>query len=154
MGDPGLRRLGLAIRARRKAAGISQTVFAEMIGYDGQSSVSRLESGESDIPQSVLSRVAAALKTSPCQLWAEADGMAVPRQGADDDELFGILHAVTSAIATTPGAAEVLRAGLQDIGGQGQANTLLTLLGKPRSTSDARPGSKPRGVVGRSRRRS
>lgn len=68
-----LENLGYVIRRRRVAKKINQTRFAELIGYDGQSSVSRLEHGKQDVPAETLSRIAEALETRPSILWLEAE---------------------------------------------------------------------------------
>lgn len=66
--------LGSVIRRRRVALGINQTQFSDLTGYDGQSSISRIERGEQDIPAEKLERIAEVLRCRVAELWLEAEG--------------------------------------------------------------------------------
>ena len=59
------------LRKRRLELGISQAELAEIVGYRSRSSITKLESGISDIPQKKLRRLADALHTTPEDLIGE-----------------------------------------------------------------------------------
>ena len=61
------------IKNRRKELKISQDELAQLLGYTSRSSISKIESGENDIPQSKVKAFAKALKTTPGYLmgWEE-----------------------------------------------------------------------------------
>ena len=61
------KKVGLAIRGRREAIGMTQEKLAELAGIP-QSHVSRLERGKHAPTHLTIQRVAAALKTKPSQL--------------------------------------------------------------------------------------
>ena len=56
------------IRQRREELGLSQWELAQKMGYTSRSSISKIESGENDIPQSKIMAFAAALETTPSEL--------------------------------------------------------------------------------------
>ena len=53
------------IKARRKAAGLTQEELARLTGYTDRSSIARIEKGEIDLPQSKIKQFADALGTTP-----------------------------------------------------------------------------------------
>lgn len=59
------------LRKRRLELGISQAELAETVGYRSRSSITKLESGISDIPQKKLRLLAEALNTTPEDLIGE-----------------------------------------------------------------------------------
>lgn len=61
------------IKKRRIQLNISQQELAELVGYRGRSMVSQIESGNVDLPLSMIKRFADALKCSPAYLmgWME-----------------------------------------------------------------------------------
>ncbi len=59
------------LRKRRLELGISQGELAEIVGYRSRSSITKLESGNSDIPQKKLKLLAEALNTTPADLIGE-----------------------------------------------------------------------------------
>ena len=63
------------IKNRRKELKISQDELAQMLGYTSRSSISKIESGENDIPQSKVEAFAKALKTTTAYLmgWEEEE---------------------------------------------------------------------------------
>ena len=65
--------IGDRIKARREALGMTQEELADLLGYRGKSSVSKLESGQGDPGQSKVLAFARALKTTPAYLmgWVE-----------------------------------------------------------------------------------
>lgn len=56
------------IKARRKAAGLTQEELARLTGYTDRSSIARIEKGEIDLPQSKIKQFADALGTTPSVL--------------------------------------------------------------------------------------
>ena len=56
------------LRLRREELGLSQEELAQRMGYRSKSSITKLEKGINDIPQSKLEELAAALETTPAYL--------------------------------------------------------------------------------------
>jgi len=69
--DGQLIQLGVAIRSRRKSAGLSQEALADNAGID-RSHMGKIERGERNVSILNLSRVAAALHVLPSELLHEA----------------------------------------------------------------------------------
>jgi transcriptional regulator with XRE-family HTH domain len=65
--------LGLAIRERRRALGLSQDALAERSGLD-RLNVGRIERGERSPRLDTLARIADALDVRPWELLREAEG--------------------------------------------------------------------------------
>lgn len=65
--------IGDRIKARREALGMTQEELADLLGYRGKSSVSKLESGQGDPGQSKVLAFARALKTTPAYLMGWVD---------------------------------------------------------------------------------
>ena len=61
------------IRKRREQLNITQQELAERMGYTSRSTISKIENGENDIPQSKIIAFAKALNTTPAYLmgWTE-----------------------------------------------------------------------------------
>lgn len=57
--------IGARIKACRERIGLTQEELAKKIGYKDKSTISKIESGERDIPQSKIKAFADALGTSP-----------------------------------------------------------------------------------------
>ncbi len=53
------------IKARREELGLSQSELAELTGYTSKTSISKIESGRIDLPQSKIAIFANALRTTP-----------------------------------------------------------------------------------------
>ena len=53
------------IKARREELGLSQSELAELTGYTSKTSISKIESGHIDLPQSKIAIFADALRTTP-----------------------------------------------------------------------------------------
>jgi len=66
-----LARLGDAIRAARKAAGMSQEAFADAAGID-RSHMGKIERGERNLTFLNIARIAAALHAKPSDILREA----------------------------------------------------------------------------------
>ena len=62
---------GERIRLFREKKGLSQTELAKAAGYDSRSSISKIESGESDPSQKMLIRLAAALEVNASDLLSD-----------------------------------------------------------------------------------
>lgn len=56
--------MGARVRRQREAVGLSQEELAKRLGYGGKSSISRIESGLNEIPQSKMAGFASALDTT------------------------------------------------------------------------------------------
>lgn len=65
-------KVGKLIRTRRMELGLTQKELAERCGYTNKSTISRIESGERDIPVTQLKKIAAALGMEPEDLVVEA----------------------------------------------------------------------------------
>ena len=65
--------LSTRLRLRREELGLSQEELAQRMGYRSKSSITKLEKGINDIPQSKVEELAAALQTTPAYLmgWEE-----------------------------------------------------------------------------------
>lgn len=60
--------VGLRIKERRSALGLSQRDLAAVMGYSNHSTVARIEAGTVDLPQSKVAKFAEALQTTPAFL--------------------------------------------------------------------------------------
>ena len=60
--------LSTRLRLRREELGLSQEELAQRMGYRSKSSITKLEKGINDIPQSKVEELAAALQTTPAYL--------------------------------------------------------------------------------------
>ena len=67
-----LKRLGEAVRARRKSVGLSQEALADAAGID-RSHMGKIERGERNLTLLNLLKIAAALDGLPSDLLREAD---------------------------------------------------------------------------------
>lgn len=57
--------IGSNIRYYRRKAGITQVELSKMLGYRNYTSISKIESGQNDVPLSVLARMAEILGVNP-----------------------------------------------------------------------------------------
>ena len=83
------------IRQRREELGLSQWELAQRMGYTSRSSISKIESGENDIPQSKIKAFATALETTPSALMGWEVDSAAPAQGEGEigfDDFTYALH--------------------------------------------------------------
>lgn len=60
--------LYINIKKRREELGLTQTQLAELAGYADKTMISKIEKGAIDLPQSKISILAEALKTTPAAL--------------------------------------------------------------------------------------
>lgn len=65
--------IGKMIKERRIELKMSQRELADKMGYSNHSTITRIESGKVDIPQSKIAKFAEVLNTTPTQLmgWEE-----------------------------------------------------------------------------------
>jgi repressor LexA len=78
--------VGSRIKQRRRMLGLTQTELAEKLGYTDRSSISRIEKGNADIPQSRMAAFADALQTTPAFLLGWNDPVA--KKGANTLEVL------------------------------------------------------------------
>ena len=82
---------GVRVRAARVAAGLTQLELARAMGYSTRSTISRIESGDNQVPMDRLDALAAALRTTPASLLGQ-DGAAAepaaPQAAAPEDDPF------------------------------------------------------------------
>ena len=60
--------LSTRVRLRREELGLSQEELAQRMGYRSRSSITKLEKGVNDLPQSKVEELAQALETTPAAL--------------------------------------------------------------------------------------
>lgn len=67
--------IGERIKNRRQELGMTQSDLAKKLGYTDRASVSRVESGQIDLPQSRIVKFAEALRVSPSYImgWEDED---------------------------------------------------------------------------------
>lgn len=65
--------IGKNIKARREELGMTQRELAAKMGYSNHTTITKIESGKNDLPQSKIAQFAKVLNTSPGQLlgWSE-----------------------------------------------------------------------------------
>ena len=82
---------GVRVRAARVAAGLTQLELARAMGYSTRSTISRIDSGDNQVPMDRLDALAAALRTTPAYLLGQ-DGAAAepaaPQAAAPEDDPF------------------------------------------------------------------
>ena len=69
---------GVRVRAARVAAGLTQLELARAMGYSTRSTISRIESGDNQVPMDRLDALAAALRTTPAYLLGQDGAAAEP----------------------------------------------------------------------------
>ncbi|MGC6175922.1 helix-turn-helix domain-containing protein [Lacrimispora sp. 38-1] len=71
--------IGQIIKQRREELGMSQEELAKMAGYKSRSSINKIEVDGRGLPQSKISAIAKALKTTPASLmgWEETESFAL-----------------------------------------------------------------------------
>lgn len=77
--------MGQRVKARREELGLTQEDLAKKLGYSHKTSISRIESGTNEIPQSKMTAFADALNTSVGYLMGWTRGMN-QRTGLSEDE--------------------------------------------------------------------
>lgn len=89
--------LSQRILARRSELGLSQEELAARMGYRSKSSITKLEKGVNDLPQSKLEELAKALETTPAYLLGAES--ALPDSAADCVPLVGSIACGTPITA-------------------------------------------------------
>ena len=84
------------IRMLRTAQGMSQGDLAKKVGYVGRSAISKVESGDRDISQSMIAKYADALGVSPTfLLYGEEETPADGTKGGRVDEFVELFQQLT-----------------------------------------------------------
>ena len=84
------------IKMLRTAQGMSQGDLAKKVGYVGRSAISKVESGDRDISQSMIAKYADALGVSPTfLLYGEEETPADASKGGRVDEFVKLFQQLT-----------------------------------------------------------
>ncbi len=97
--------LSRRIRQRRNELGLSQEELADRMGYRSKSSITKLEKGVNDLPQSKLEELAAALDTTPAWLLG-LDVSSAPPPGFEPLPAMTRVPLIGSIACGTPITAE------------------------------------------------
>lgn len=89
-------RIGQIVKNRREELGMSQTDLAKLTGYSDKSAISRIESGENDVPRKKLALFAKALQLRPTDLLPEDEDLGDLGNRLAPDE-YALLVAYRSA---------------------------------------------------------
>ncbi len=98
--------LSRRILQRRRELGLSQEELAERMGYRSKSSITKLEKGINDIPQSKVEDFAAALETTPAWLLGLEPSLPAPPPGFEPLPEMVRVPLVGSIACGTPITAE------------------------------------------------
>ena len=98
--------LSRRILQRRLELGLSQEELAQRMGYRSKSSITKLEKGVNDIPQSKVEEFAAALETTPAWLMGLDNAAFVPPPGFEPLPEMVRVPLVGSIACGTPITAE------------------------------------------------
>lgn len=85
------------IRSRREELGMTQDELAQKMGYKSRSTIHKIETGDIDIAQSTVMRIAEALNTTPEYLmgWVSSNDVVVRDEGTKKFlENFGKLNEI------------------------------------------------------------
>ena len=96
--------LSRRIRHRREELGLSQEELADRMGYRSKSSITKLEKGVNDLPQSKLEELAAALRTTSA--WLLGLDIPAPPPGFEPLPVMAQVPLVGSIACGTPITAE------------------------------------------------
>ena len=94
------------ILQRRLELGLSQEELAQRMGYRSKSSITKLEKGVNDIPQSKVEEFAAALETTPAWLMGLENAVSAPPPGFEPLPEMVRVPLVGSIACGTPITAE------------------------------------------------
>ena len=83
--------LARRVRERRAALGLSQEELADRMGYRSKSSITKLEKGVNDLPQSKLEELAAA-QPQPEQAETEEEAEDAPEEGENSQTALVMAH--------------------------------------------------------------
>lgn len=86
----GMNDFGYRVRAARAAAGLTQLELAQAMGYSTRSTISRIESGDNQIPMDKLDALARALHTTSAYLLGQEEPRlpAAPAEPAQAEDPF------------------------------------------------------------------
>ena len=111
---------GVRVRAARVAAGLTQLELARAMGYSTRSTISRIESGDNQVPMDRLDALATALRTTPAYLLGQ-DGAAAepaaPQAAAPEDDPF-LQEFWRCAMSLRRDQQEMLLRLMREMGGQ------------------------------------
>ena len=97
------------IRARRRQLGMTQQELAQRTGYTSTTSISKIESGKVDLPQSKIPVFAKALQTTPEELLGlilvYRQSAAQHISGRQPDDFAGYLQKETGLLIPADGAS-------------------------------------------------
>ena len=111
---------GVRVRAARVAAGLTQLELARAMGYSTRSTISRIESGDNQVPMDRLDALAAALRTTPAYLLGQegaAAEPAAPQAAAPEDDPF-LQEFWRCAMSLRRDQQEMLLRLMREMGGQ------------------------------------
>lgn len=111
---------GVRVRAARVAAGLTQLELARAMGYSTRSTISRIESGDNQVPMDRLDALAAALRTTPAYLLGQegaAAEPAAPQATAQEDDPF-LQEFWRCAMSLRRDQQEMLLRLMREMGGQ------------------------------------
>lgn len=103
MANETARILGLRVKQARENAGLSQAELSRKLGYKATSSVTRVELGEIDLPQSKLAAFAAALDVPVGYLLGDVEPIPVTLKGDTRREISDKLIPVVGTVRCGPG---------------------------------------------------
>lgn len=86
--------IGEKIRLKREELGMSQDELARKCGYASRVSISKIESGQRDVPRDKIETFARALRVLPEYLmgWTEDEGVTVTDEDLSDPELDALVE--------------------------------------------------------------
>jgi len=91
--------IGKNIRFYRKLSGMTQKEFADALGYDNHSTITKIEQGKRDVPMSTVAQMATVLHVSPAVFFRdipEADYIeyieAIRKLEAEDPEKLRVIR--------------------------------------------------------------
>lgn len=111
---------GVRVRAARVAAGLTQLELARAMGYSTRSTISRIESGDNQVPMDKLDALAAALRTTPAYLLGQDGAAAEPaalQTAAQEDDPF-LQEFWRCAMSLRRDQQEMLLRLMREMGGQ------------------------------------
>ena len=111
---------GVRVRAARVAAGLTQLELARAMGYSTRSTISRIESGDNQVPMDKLDALAAALRTTPAYLLGQKDAAAepaAPQTAAQENDPF-LQEFWRCAMSLRRDQQEMLLRLMREMGGQ------------------------------------
>lgn len=74
-----LQMMGQRIRSRREELGLSQEALATTVGYKSRTSINKIELGKTDLPQSMIAKIANALQTTPGYIMGHDEASSLPK---------------------------------------------------------------------------